>query len=160
MQSSEWGPVGWKFLHACTFGQSERISPEQQARVRQFFGALGYMLPCPVCQDHYNAYLAEHPVRAETQDALSRWLVDLHNDVNIRTHNPFVQNMEYRDVEKVYRYKQPQRKSDMLGCDKATVNAKAIVLSVAGVILVAVVVGVACLTVLSCRQGRCPMVQP
>ena len=47
------------------------------------------VLPCPVCSAHYNAWISAHPVSifpsgAPLQQALTTWLLALHNDVNVR----------------------------------------------------------------------------
>ena len=62
------------------------------------------MLPCGVCQKHYRDYVRDHPVPVDDQEQLSRWLVDLHNHMNVITDNSFIQNMEYADVRDVYAY--------------------------------------------------------
>ena len=161
METSEWGPAAWLFLHAATFGQNKIICPAQQKRVTDFFELLGYMLPCARCRKHYNDYLEKHPVQAACRKDLTRWLVDLHNDVNVRTNNPFVQHMEYREVEQVYAY---DRDDDPLlnGGPQVDSNrtAKSVIFAAVGCVIVAVVAIVIAFAVTSCRQGRCPVVKP
>lgn len=55
----------------------------------RFLRSVGDVLPCKRCRMHYNAYVFQHVRTADSpplahREALSRFLVDLHNDVNRR----------------------------------------------------------------------------
>jgi hypothetical protein len=50
-------------------------------------------LPCDECSAHYNTWINAHPVALppsglELQVAISTWILDLHNDVNVRKNVP------------------------------------------------------------------------
>ena len=160
MQATEWGPGAWKFLHAITFSQNRRISPEQKQRLKQFFELIGYVLPCGVCQNHYRDYVRDHPVPVDDREQLSRWLVDLHNHVNVITDNSFIQNMEYADVRDVYAYDYEPIGPDDAAPNKASKKKTATSVVAATVFSLLALVGgvVFFLMYTSCRQGRCPMV--
>lgn len=160
MQASEWGPGAWKFLHAITFAQNKNIVPEQKQRLKQFFELIGYMLPCGVCQKHYRDYVQQHPVPVDDREKLSRWLVDLHNHVNVITDNSFMQKMEYADVRDVYSYDYDPVRPDDNAPDKESSKTTATSVVAATMVSVLALAGglVFFLMYTSCRQGRCPMV--
>lgn len=92
--STEWGPTLWSVLH----GLAERVGSvsfplfrEDERRYWiQLYTALGKMIPCPSCKDHYESYLREHPVDKvllelpyeSLQDYVRTWFWELHNWVN------------------------------------------------------------------------------
>jgi len=88
MKTSVWGPSAWRFLHAVSFAYPEAPSAEQKAAALQLFLSLRHMIPCGDCCGHYCSEIQRSPPRVESRDALSRWLVDLHNRVNARLGKP------------------------------------------------------------------------
>ena len=93
-EASVWGPILWKLMH----GLAERVGstpfPMYAEDERRYWIALlkamGKMIPCPTCKEHYAAYTKENPFEAplKTQSYLdlNNWirtyLWDLHNWVN------------------------------------------------------------------------------
>ncbi len=86
MKTSIWGPSGWKFLHSIAFSYPDEPTKQQQQEVKNLFTALKYLLPCGDCCMNYSNEVGEIPV--ESNDKLSRWLVDFHNSVNKRLGKP------------------------------------------------------------------------
>jgi hypothetical protein len=78
LDTSIWGPSVWRILHAA----AERL-PAKVAHLVTAIRALDGALPCPDCRGHYHTWLQTHPL-TPTSD-LRIWLLDLHNDVNVRT---------------------------------------------------------------------------
>jgi hypothetical protein len=92
--SSEWGPILWTLLH----GLAERVGgvsfplfrDDERRYWIQLHAALGKMIPCPSCKDHYDSYLREHPVDKvllelpyeALQPYVRTWFWELHNWVN------------------------------------------------------------------------------
>jgi hypothetical protein len=76
LDTAIWGPSVWQILHAA----AERL-PATAASLGAAISALDGALPCPDCRKHYHTWLQAHPVN----DDLRTWLLDLHNDVNVRT---------------------------------------------------------------------------
>jgi FAD-linked sulfhydryl oxidase len=99
MKTSVWGPSAWRFLHAVTFAYPEHPTPEQRDAAMQLFLSLRHMIPCGDCCGHYCSEIQAAPPRVESRDALSRWLVDLHNRVNVRLHKP---QYAYEDAKAEY----------------------------------------------------------
>ena len=83
LSPSEWGNHCWRFLHASSFTWPDNPTPEQQKSAKQFYNNLGEMLPCQRCRAHYNYHIRKKPPKVDSKDHLSRWLVDIHNEVNV-----------------------------------------------------------------------------
>ena len=76
-----WSPRIWGALHGLSF-----LYPA--ADLTPLLLVLSKTMPCAACASHVAQYLEHHPIR---QDGPYRWfhyLVDLHNDVNLRTAKP------------------------------------------------------------------------
>ena len=82
MEVQHWGPAGWQFMHAVTFGYPEQPSMADKAHALNFFKSVGYVLPCDKCRAHYNDEVKRNPPDVHSRDSLSRWLVKVHNKVN------------------------------------------------------------------------------
>jgi uncharacterized protein (UPF0212 family) len=71
----------------------------------QFLNSLCHLLPCTKCQAHLKAYLTNTDIQSSSsphlasRKALTKYLIDLHNDVNARLQKP---KLTYRDVQKDY----------------------------------------------------------
>ena len=76
--TSLWGPSLWRALHtAAEVGDVEKFAAVA--------AAVDGALPCPDCEKHYHQWLVTHPVPTSDRDAVRRWLLDVHNDVNRRS---------------------------------------------------------------------------
>ena len=94
-----WGRSAWSFLHASAFSFPKNPTPDQCSSALQFYNNLGNQLPCPKCRRHYNAQIKKNPPRVSSREELSRWLVDIHNNVNRAQNKPAV---EYDVVKRHY----------------------------------------------------------
>lgn len=93
MDTRLWGPPCWETMHAITFTYpTDNPTRQQKHEMSQFFYALADVLPCYKCRTHFKAMLDEHSIEnhLSSRDALTRWLVDRHNDVNRRLGKPQV----------------------------------------------------------------------
>ncbi len=99
MELDQWAPGAWRFLHAVTFAYPDEPSFRMQKQAKLFFGTLGDILPCKKCGHHWNQRLENHPVPTQSKDALSRWLVNVHNDIN-RSNNK--REFSYDEVCEIY----------------------------------------------------------
>jgi len=88
--NDHWGPAAWKFLHAATFSYSDNPTMEEKNGAEQFFKSLQYMLPCKQCKDNFISEINESPPDVKSKDALSQWLVNIHNKVNVRLQKPIM----------------------------------------------------------------------
>jgi hypothetical protein len=84
-----WGPPLWKALH--TAGQNKQLKTRQPLWAN-LMKNLRTGIPCPDCSAHFNAWMSAHPIRASLIPNIgvdhSKWILDLHNDVNRRTGKP------------------------------------------------------------------------
>ena len=95
-----WGPQAWDFMHAVTFTYPESDpSPTEKKNIVNFFKTTGKVMPCMQCRYHFGEMLKTNPPDLENRSTLCKWLVDRHNDVNVRLHKP---TMPYEFVKKKY----------------------------------------------------------
>lgn len=86
---TQWGPAGWTFLHCAGFAYPDAPTLDDRRRMYAFLRSVGPVLPCRRCRSHCEAYVRSHlpgphaPPLA-SREAASRFLVDMHNDVNRR----------------------------------------------------------------------------
>jgi hypothetical protein len=101
MESSIWGPSAWMFLHSVTFTYPVHPSEKDKRRYKDFFEQLCYVLPCKDCCLHYQKELTNTGLEQAiaSRDSLTRWLVDVHNNVNERLGKRVV---TYKSVKKQY----------------------------------------------------------
>ena len=85
MDPEIWGHHGWKFLHSMTLSYPDNPSENDRNNFSQFFNILKDVLPCEKCQLHFANNLQTYPVEnhLENKESLFRWLVDIHNRVNV-----------------------------------------------------------------------------
>ena len=81
-----WGPPLWKELHEKTFNYPHYPTASDKKEVVIYFHTFTRRIPCPSCRQHYKSWLQLHPVENvhHMRKSLIEWLVDLHNDVNVR----------------------------------------------------------------------------
>jgi len=101
MKTSIWGPAAWKFLHAATFAYPDEPTEKHKEDALKLFQSLGSMLPCGDCCVNYANEFSIDSIskHLHSKEALSRWLVDLHNRVNVRLGKP---TMAYEDVAAMF----------------------------------------------------------
>ena len=95
----EWGPSAWKFLHTITFNYPDNPTLTQKRNVEELFLSLIHLLPCDECSEHYKKEISENFPDSRSKSALSSWLVNLHNKVNIRLNKP---TMTYEAAKVLY----------------------------------------------------------
>lgn len=85
MDPTQWGPCVWRAIHVIALGYPTDPSPQDVEEYKAFFTALGPVLPCRACSDHYEKNLKKLPIDKPLQQggrALFDWTVELHNRVN------------------------------------------------------------------------------
>ena len=85
MESEIWGPHAWQFLHSITLSYPDNPTDQDKYNHAQFFNNLKDILPCQKCRDHLSQNLQTLPIEnyLNDKDSLFRWLVDVHNSVNV-----------------------------------------------------------------------------
>ena len=100
--TKDWGPKLWYALHTITFNYPDNPTDIDKQNYETFFISLKHVLPCILCQKHYSNHIEKHPIRPNliNRVSLSRWLVDVHNEVNIMLGKP---TMTFEEVVKMYK---------------------------------------------------------
>lgn len=87
-----WGSPAWVFLHSIALCYPEHPTETDKHHYKMFFLSLGYVLPCLDCQEHLLKWLSRNSKKFENaftnRTSLSKFIIDMHNAVNIRLHKP------------------------------------------------------------------------
>ena len=97
MSPSVWGPIVWGTMHIVTLGYSDSPTEQEKKAAIEFFESLVYMIPCPICKEHYKMNLEKNPVRnaVGSRDDLANWAFDIHNTVNEQLKKPKITMEQY-----------------------------------------------------------------
>jgi len=91
--SVEWGPLLWTLLHGLAERSGKPVThlyaeDERRAWVH-FFKETGEIIPCPACREHYQQYLAQHPIHqlkeipiGQLHNWVREWFWEVHEWVN------------------------------------------------------------------------------
>ncbi len=79
-----WGPFFWHTMHITALGYPSKPSFAEKKAAKEFFESLKFLIPCPICKEHYKEHFEKHPITPylDTRQDLFRWTVILHNEVN------------------------------------------------------------------------------
>ncbi len=79
-----WGPIFWYTIHIVALGYPPNPPPEYKAAAKQFYESLQYLIPCPICREHYAAHMKELPLEPalNSRSDLIHWTWQIHNLVN------------------------------------------------------------------------------
>ena len=97
-----WGPPKWQSLHKMTFEYPDNPTKNEQNEIKKILIGLQNTLPCSTCRYNYKIHLKKRPLTQKilsSKNTLSRWLVDIHNDVNKLLKKPI---MTYEKVIEIY----------------------------------------------------------
>ena len=95
MQTNEWGPAGWKFLHSITFNYPNDPSETDKKHFKDLFESLQYVLPCSLCRSSFCKIFKYICIDyyLDSKEGLTFWLFIVHNLVNLKLNK----NMEFFD---------------------------------------------------------------
>ena len=99
-----WGKAGWKLAHYISLAYPDNPTKEEQESMYMFFKYFGLNLPCWSCRVHYNGHWKKLPLTDDilkSREKLIKWVIDLHNEVNISLGKP---TMSYEDAINMYMY--------------------------------------------------------
>jgi hypothetical protein len=85
-----WGPIFWSTLHIVALGFPDEPSYAEKRAAKEFYNSMAYLLPCPVCREHFTTVLQGLPVEnwLDNRKSLIEWVVMAHNRVNERLGKP------------------------------------------------------------------------
>ena len=104
--ASEWGPPLWTVLHSIAekvgSSQFSQYAEDERRALIKMVRYLENVIPCPSCREHYEVYLAEHPIEkqlkelthSELRDYIKKWFWELHNWVNESLKRPLYHYMD------------------------------------------------------------------
>ncbi len=81
-----WGPFFWHTMHIAALGYPNEPTYGHKKAAKEFFESLQFLIPCPICRDHYKEHLEKYPItpHLDRKDDLFHWTVLLHNQVNAK----------------------------------------------------------------------------
>jgi hypothetical protein len=79
-----WGPFFWHTIHIVALGYPTDPSHGHKKAAKEFFESLKFLIPCPICKDHYVEHMEKYPItpHLDRRSDLFRWTILLHNEVN------------------------------------------------------------------------------
>ncbi len=105
MQTSVFGPIAWTFLHTISFNYPIHPSDKDKQDYKQYILSLGKVLPCKYCRDNFAKNLAMTNFNDkvfDNRETLSRFIYELHNNVNKMLGKPI--NLTYEQVRDRYEF--------------------------------------------------------
>jgi len=90
MDPKIWGPHQWFMMHVISFTYPEQPSQYDKRAFHDYYASLKDVLPCEACKKHYNTFFMQHPIgpHLDKRMDLIKWVVDIHNYVNINLDKP------------------------------------------------------------------------
>jgi hypothetical protein len=80
-----WGPFFWNTIHIAALGYPAEPSHGHKKAAKEFFESLSFLIPCPICRDHYTEHVKKYPItpHLDRRADLFRWTLLLHNEVSL-----------------------------------------------------------------------------
>jgi hypothetical protein len=71
-------------MHITSLAYSDTPSYAEKRAAKDFFNAMVFLLPCPVCREHFRVVIQEKPVEnwLDNRKSLIEWVWMAHNSVN------------------------------------------------------------------------------
>jgi hypothetical protein len=85
-----WGQFFWHTIHIVALGYSATPNYTDKKSAKDFYESLAFLIPCPVCKEHYKENLQKNPITPylDSRKDLIQWTIDIHNTVNIQLGKP------------------------------------------------------------------------
>jgi hypothetical protein len=90
MDPKIWGPFLWYTLHIMSFNYPLQPSYADKRIYHDFYVNLKELIPCANCRKHYQQHLHTNPITPalDTRADLVKWVIQMHNLVNISLGKP------------------------------------------------------------------------
>jgi hypothetical protein len=77
-------------MHIVALGYPSKPSYGDKKAAKEFYESLQFLIPCPICREHYSKFLQEQAITPflDRRQDLFRWTVDIHNKVNQTLNKP------------------------------------------------------------------------
>jgi hypothetical protein len=95
MQTSKWGPSGWKYLHSIAHNYNPNVHNKKD--YKDFFRLVGKTLPCKYCRESFEKFSKELPIDnyLNSQENMAYWMYLIHNKVNNKFYSPFFKDLSF-----------------------------------------------------------------
>lgn len=80
----ELGRAGWTILHRIASKFSKEPDSVEKKNMKQFLTLFATLYPCPDCAKHFQEYIAKHPPDIQSNEGITKWMCNAHNEVNER----------------------------------------------------------------------------
>lgn len=109
MNTTFWGPSGWKFLHTLTFIYPEKPSSTDKTYMRNFMQILPAILPCKYCRASFAKYSKSLRIEQflNSRESLIEWLYKMHNKVNKKLRAQGFCHYDNPPIEHIYKIYEP-----------------------------------------------------
>jgi mitochondrial FAD-linked sulfhydryl oxidase len=82
--SEQLGRSTWTFLHTAAAYYPVNPSPQHRRSMLSLLQSLPVLYPCNYCAEHLGGEMKKNPPDVSGRAQLSKWLCDVHNEVNER----------------------------------------------------------------------------
>ncbi|CCA67482.1 related to erv1 protein, mitochondrial precursor [Serendipita indica DSM 11827] len=82
--SEQIGRATWTFLHTAAAYYPVNPTPQHQRSMLSLLQSLSVLYPCSYCAQHLGGEMQKNPPNVSGRVQLSKWLCDVHNEVNER----------------------------------------------------------------------------
>ena len=96
---TRWGPSAWHFMTSIALAAPETFTSTDKEHYKTFFESLPPVLPCPICGVHFKQKLPVPASALHGRTSLFQWVVDQHNEVNLRARK---RTWSYDEVKHIY----------------------------------------------------------
>jgi len=106
MNTTFWGPSGWKFLHTLTFIYPENPNFNEKVKMREFMNLLSFILPCKYCRLSFSKYIKSLPIDdyLDSRTKIIEWLYKIHNKINKKLRIQGFCKHQNPDLNNVYKH--------------------------------------------------------
>ena len=126
MDPKIWGPFLWYILHIMSFNYPVTPSYADKRIYHDFYVNLKELIPCANCRKHYQQHLHTNPITPalDTRADLVKWVIQMHNMVNISLGKPTMTVEEVMFAYKMNNFMPPNYIKPSNGSSSSSLSEK------------------------------------
>jgi hypothetical protein len=126
MDPKIWGPFLWYILHIMSFNYPVNPSYADKRIYHDFYVNLKELIPCANCRKHYQQHLHTNPITPalDTRADLVKWVIQMHNMVNISLGKPTMTVEEVMFAYKMNNFMPPNYIKPSNGSSSSSLSEK------------------------------------